>query len=224
MSHQPPARRPAKVTTRKGTFYALMAGLTAAAVLLGAFYWGTRANVRADVASSNALTLAEQVKQACSTGQLVIDDRNLCAKAEEISQAPAVQVAGPPGPKGDKGETGAPGRDSTVPGPKGDPGDDGADGAPGADSTVPGPVGLAGADSTVPGPKGDPGGPGPKGDKGDAGPPGTPGRGTASTSCEGQGEASYWLILYDDGTTQTTPGPCRFDLAVLPSPPTIGVP
>lgn len=225
---------PGQLTTRKGAFYALMAGITAAALLLGAFYWGTRANVRADVASTNAVTLAEQVKQACTTGQLVIDDRNLCSKAAEISESPASLVAGPPGPKGDKGEPGArgpAGADSTVPGPKGDPGADGAAGANGADSTVPGPAGPAGAngaDSTVPGPAGPPGRdgadstvPGPKGDKGDTGPPG---RGAVAATCEGQGEASYWLFTYDDGTSQTTPGPCRFDLTVLPSPPTIGVP
>lgn len=71
----------------------------------------------------------------------------------------------------------------------------------GPPSTVPGPAGEAGrdgADSTVPGPQGP---------AGANGADGAPGRGVSNVSCEADGT---WLIAYTDGTTSTTPGPCRF--------------
>ena len=211
---------------RKRAFYALMAGLSAALVFCGAFLWGMQANVRADqeasnatAATTNAQTLAQQVQQACTAnGQLVVDERNLCAKAEKIAQEPAQPVPGPPGPKGD---TGTAGKDSTVPGPAGQDGEDGADslvagpagaaGTNGLDSQVPGP---AGKDSTVPGPAGA------AGATGADGTPGADGRGIASVVCEGAGDASYWLVTYDDGTTQTSGGPCRIQAAATAPAPT----
>lgn len=205
--------------TRKRAFYALMAGLTAALVFCGAFLWGMQANVRAEteasnatVATTNAQTLAEQVKRACAAGQLVVDERNLCSKAEEIAQEPANLAPGPPGP------TGPPGKDSTVPGPQG------KDGADGEDSMVPGPQGAAGADSVIPGPAGSdstvPGPAGKDGVDGAAGMPGANGRGIASVTCEGSGDSSYWLVTYDDGTTQTSGGPCRIQAAATQPAPT----
>lgn len=200
--------------TKKRAFYALMAGLTAALVFCGAFLWGMQANVRAEAeasnataATTNAQTLAEQVTSACAAGQLVVDERNLCSKAEEIAQEPANLAPGPPGPKGD---TGAAGKDSTVPGPPGEDGEDSTvPGPSGADSLIPGPIGAAGA----PGAKGEPGNdstvPGPPGADGA---PGTNGRGIASLTCEGSGEGSYLLVTYDDGTTQTVGGPCRLSI------------
>ena len=53
--------------------------------------------------------------------------------------------------------------------------------------------GAPGKDSQVPGPKGD---------KGD------PGRGIASLDCAPDGT---WIVTYTDGTSSTTPGPCRVE-------------
>ncbi|MGZ1492675.1 hypothetical protein [Brevibacterium sediminis] len=148
----------------------------------------------ADNASQNANALADQVAEACSNGEVKVNGRNICTKAEQVKKDVKPAEAGPAGPPGPRGVKGEPGQDSTVPGPAGKPGQDGDDsnipgpagipgqqGKPGEDSNVPGPAGQAGApgkDSTVPGPAGAPGSkgePGSKGDKGDTGPPGPKG-------------------------------------------------
>jgi hypothetical protein len=179
---------------RKRNMYAATVVVLAVALLVSIFMWGTAAAQRGEVAQSNAQTLAEQVKQACSSGQLVVDDRNLCEKAGQIAASPDRLVPGPPGPQGVDGKegkdgasgaVGVPGRDSTVPGPAstipGPAGRDGIDGRPGADSTVPGLAGPPGADSTTPGPAGkDSTVPGPAGPAGPQGPPGA--NGTNGTS------------------------------------------
>jgi len=141
-----------------------------------------------NTAQANSQTLAHDIQTVCSSqGRLLVDDRDLCAKAEKVQQNPTEAIPGPKGekgdpgrdgldgdtivgPKGEKGDPGGPGADSTVAGPAGERGQ------PGADSTVPGPAGVpgergpAGADSTVPGPKGDPGEPGARGPQGETGP------------------------------------------------------
>lgn len=152
-----------------------------------------------NTAQANSQTLAQDIQTVCATqGKLLVDDRDLCAKAEAVQQKPTEAI---PGPKGDPGT----------------PGRDGIDGAPGKDSTVPGtagPAGAAGAASTVPGPEGPPGPqgpqgppgadslvPGPAGPQGPAGPAGT--NGTA-----GAAPSSFTFTDPKTGTTYTcTPNP-----------------
>lgn len=158
---------------RKRNMYAVIVGLTSAALLIAVFTWGTAAAQRSEVLASNTVTLAEQVKQACSAGQLVIDNRNLCEKANQIAASPADLVPGPPGPKGADGRSGATGPDGP-PGIQGVAGPSGAAGSPGAagaDSMIPGPPGpqgVEGAQGKV-GPPGPQGATGPQGEPGDAG-------------------------------------------------------
>jgi len=181
---------PDSAARRKRNIYAAIVGLASAALLISVFLWGTAAAQRGEVAQSNAQTLAEQVKQACGTGQLLVDNRNLCEKADKVAADPAQLVPGPPGPQGvngldgrdglpgAQGLAGADGKDSTVPGPvgpqgaQGDPGPIGATGATGAQGLT----GANGTDSTVPGP------PGPHGEIGPAGPAGSPGANGAPPS------------------------------------------
>ena len=187
------------------------------------------------VAKSNTQTLAEDIQRVCQEqGKLLIDDRDLCAKAVAVQETPTDALPGPKGDKGNDGEQGPqgfpgvagekgpPGPLGPV-GPKGDVGDDGVaglsfqgpPGPAGADSTVPGPPGPQGepgADSTVPGPQGEPG---PAGPAGPAGANGTDGRGIADTQCLDNGR---WAVTYTDGTTQDG-GVCRTE----PGPP-IGLP
>lgn len=174
---------------RKRNIYAALAGLTAAIMLIGAFLWGAEMAKRSSASSANAVTLAEQVKQACATGQLVVDDRNLCSKAEAVAAAPAELVPGPPGPEGPKGDKGD----------KGDPGDDGATGAPGVKGAT-GDAGLAGADG-LPGAPGADGLPGPAGPGGPPGPPGEPGPAGPMGPIGPAGPAGA------DGADSTVPGP-----------------
>jgi cell division protein FtsL len=161
---------------------------------------------RATKATTNAVSLAEQIRQSCEQGQdVTLDDRDLCEQASKVAKKPdEIQPAkgekgdpgspGPAGPSGSPGasgkagqpgKTGKAGRDSTVAGPAGKQGQPGRDGE---DSTVPGPRGAAGAsgapgaagkagsDSTVPGAKGD------TGAAGASGAPGAPGKDGANGS------------------------------------------
>lgn len=124
-------------------------------------------------------------------------ERGLMGPQGEPGPAGPVGRPGEPGPAGVDGESG--GR-----GPAGEPGPPGPAGPPG-------PPGPAGADSSVPGPAGPAG---PVGPAGPAGGDGKDGRGITSVECTDLGA---WSITYSDGTTSTTPGPCR----VL-TPPTNG--
>lgn len=195
---------------RKRNLYAALTGITAALLLIGVFLWGTAAAQRSEVAQSNAQTLAEQVKQACATGQLVIDDRNLCEKAGQIAASPDQLVPGPPGPKGADGLDGEPGA-SGPPGPQGVPGTTGA-GGPGGPAGAAGPPGAigangeqgltgpAGADSTVPGPQGEQGPAGPQGATGPQGPAGTDG-------ANGTSPSSFTFTDKTGNTYTCTPNP-----------------
>lgn len=155
------------VARRKRNLYAALTGMLTAALLIGVFLWGTAAAQRSEVASSNAATLAEQVKQACATDQLVVDNRNLCEKAEAVADSPEELVPGPPGPQGADGKQGPTGPSGPrgIAGDKGDTGTSGAAGSAGA-------TGANGLDSTVPGP---PGPVGPQGESGAAGATGATG-------------------------------------------------
>ncbi|MBM6588764.1 collagen-like protein [Brevibacterium sp. RIT 803] len=200
----------------------------------------------ADDAASNANALADQVAEACSNGEVKVNGRNICTKADQVKknvkESAQAGPLGPPGPTGPKGE---PGPSSTIPGPAGKPGSDGEN------SNVPGPAGQPGEDSKVPGPAGEPGSPGedgksvpgPAGSKGDkgapgesvVGPPGPPGpkgepgsKGDPGSAGEkgsaGRGISDVtctsngdWLFEFTDGTTVTVTGPCR---ATQPTPTT----
>lgn len=174
----------------------------------------------AEDASQNANALADQVAEACANGEVKVNGRNICTKADQVKKDVKPAEAGPAGPPGPRG---VPGPRSTVPGPAGEPGRDGEDsdipgpagqpgeqGAPGEDSNVPGPAGEPGApgkDSTVPGPKGE---------KGDTGDPGKNGRGVASVTCTADGD---WLFTFTDDTSITVDGPCRVEQTTTePSP------
>lgn len=179
-----------------------------------------------EVAKSNSQTLAEDIKTICAQeGKVLLDDRDLCAKAEAVQAQPTEAIAGPKGDKGNDGERGPLGpvgatgeRGPLGPvGPKGDIGDDGvaglsfqgpagADGAQGPMGPA-GPQGEPGTDGT-PGPAGADGAPGPQG------PQGEPGRGMQSAHC---GDDGRWTITYTDGATSDG-GACR-----EPGPP-IGLP
>jgi hypothetical protein len=206
---------PDSVARRKRNLYAALAGITAALLLIGTFAWGMVAGQRADTATTNAQTLATQVKEACATGQLVVDDRNLCAKADKVAAEPAQPIAGPPGPEGRQGErgpAGPPGRDGVngkagsdgESGPAGEAGASGRDGAPGTAGArgVAGPPGPAGKD-------GQDGAQGPAGEAGPAGSPGADGVGISSVECVGEGDGSHWVVTYTNGVQQTSSGPCR---------------
>lgn len=166
-----------------------------------------------NTAQANSQTLAQDIQTVCATqGRLMVDDRDLCAKAEQVQQQPTEAI---PGPKGDPGKDGADGVDGSPgvmgpPGPGGPPGPnglDGVDGSAGATGTT-GATGLAGA-TGQPGPAGPQGPPGPAGADstapGPQGPEGAQGRGIQSAYC---GDNGRWSITYTDGTTQDA-GQCR---------------
>lgn len=205
--------------------------------LLGFFMLGQavadRDDAKAEAASEQQAKkdIAVEVQAAiCQAGEVAVYDQALCDQLEQIAQEPSRLEQGPQGiqglqgvpgtrgPAGADGEDGEPGPPGPV-GASGQDGDDGAyglNGAPGSEGP-PGPVGAPGKDSTVPGPAG------PAGANGNDGAPGSPGpsgRGIASVICEGTGDASYWLVTYDDGTTQTSGGPCRINPAAAAPAPT----
>lgn len=207
----------------------LLAVLTGVGILV---YDKVAATADKNTAQANSQTLAQDIQQVCkSQGKLMVDDRDLCAKAEAVQQQPTEAI---PGPKGDKGNDGEPGPvGATGPkgdygpigpvGPKGDKGDKGDDGLAGL--TVEGPAGAGGTmgpmgpagPAGAPGKDGAPGPVGPAGADGAPGaqgPKGDPGRGVETQYC---GDNGRWLVTYTDGTTQDG-GVCRTD----PGPP-IGV-
>lgn len=156
----------------------------------------------------------------CETNEVEIYDADRCAEltavADGESSAGPQGIQGIQGPRGPAGRDGADGADGP-PGPAGPQGPQGLAGILGADGLnglngldgAPGPAGAAGP----PGPAGQDGAPGTNGTDGV---PGANGRGIESVLCEGTGEGSYWVVTYDDGTTQTSSGPCR--LASIPIP------
>lgn len=186
-----------------------------------------QATMERDSAQSSAATsaqqkknLAEEVAEACQSGQVVKSAAgvDLCARAATIAQQP-VTIEGPQGPAGPRGLPGSDGETGAT-GPAGPAGKAGGAGANGIDGDD-GAPGLAGTDgATGPmgpaGPAGKDGSPGVQGAQGVAGSPGATGKGVAKVECVGDGGASYWLITYTDGTTDQSTGPCR----LTPSEPT----
>lgn len=169
-----------------------------------------------NTAQANSQTLAEDIQTICTAqGKLLVDDRDLCSKAEKVQQDPTESIAGPKGDPGNDGANGADGAPGPVgpvgppgaagpagePGPVGPPGSQGPPGPPGLNGAdgVDGLNGAPGADSTVPGPPGADGATGPQGPKGD------PGRGITSAYCGADGR---WLMTYTDGGVADG-GACR---------------
>lgn len=233
-----PARR-----FRRATF-AFLAVILVAILTLA---WITLSqSQRATKATTNAVSLAEQIRQSCEQGQdVTLGDRDLCEQASKVASQPdEIQPAkGEKGDTGEPGPAGPPGASVTGPtGPSGKAGKTGEAGRNGEDSTAAGPSGAAGApgqpgkdgkDSLIPGSKGDkgdkgepgadstvPGPSGAPGKDGKDGAPGEDGRGISTVRCVGAGDASHWEITYTDGTTQTSDGPCRIATEPPPAPPT----
>jgi hypothetical protein len=168
-----------------------------------------------NVAQANSKTLAQDIQTICeANGKLLVDDRDLCAKAEKVQQAPTEAIQGPKGEPGKDGKDGRPGTDG-VPGPGGTPGPGGPPGSDGAGGP-PGSAGVSGSDGSdgmngaagKPGQDGATGAQGPPGvdgSTGPIGPQGEPGRGIASAYC---GDDGRWSITYTDGAVQDG-GQCR---------------
>jgi hypothetical protein len=171
-----------------------------------------------NTAQANSQTLAQDIRTICeANGKLLVDDRDLCAKAEKVQQAPTEAIAGPKGDPGKDGVDGIPGP-TGIPGPDGPPGPGGPGGPPGTNGAggPPGSAGASGGDGAdgmngTPGEPGQDGAPGPQGpagadgSTGPIGPQGEPGRGIATAYC---GDDGRWIITYTDGAVQDG-GQCR---------------
>lgn len=120
---------------------------------------------------------------------------------------------GPTGPQGPQGPPGAAGKTGPPPGcallstacigatgTAGLPGKDGRDGLDGKDGAA-GTAGKDGADGL----------PGKDGAQGPMGVQGNPGVGLSSSQCvdDDTPTKSHWLMTYEDGRQETSPGPCR---------------
>jgi hypothetical protein len=188
-------------------------------VATGGYLAYANADLRSQLRVSHEETAASQAN-AQSLYQQLLDEgvEPSALPPEDVTDTPS--VAGAPGAPGRPptaseiyeavseycarfscdGPTGPGGPPSDVPGPPGPAGEDGSD------STVPGPPG---SDSTVPGPEGPAGAPGRDGEDGDDG------RSVTAVDCL---EDGTWRISYSDGTTSTTPGPCRVVIEPSPNP------
>lgn len=204
-------------------FWALMIGG------LVAFFWLGQVTADRDVAKAEAASEQQAKKDIavtaqaalCQAGDVDVYDAELCDQLEAIAEEPSRTEQGPQGIQGTQGIPGQRGADGVngrdgQPGPLGPVGPTGTDGLNGIDGLgftgLTGATGPAGKDSTVPGPAGK------DGKDGTPGADGSNGRGISSVTCEGVGDTSYWLVTYDDGTTQTSGGPCRVQATIIPAP------
>lgn len=226
-------------STEKEPFPPRWAFFVAALMIIAGIAWNIYMQYSAtqdkNTAQANSQTLAQDIQRVCQAqGKLLVDDRDLCAKAEAVQDQPTEALPGPKGDKGNDGERGPLGPVGPVGatgergplgpvGPKGDKGDVGDDGVAGL--SFQGPAGAAGpmgpqGEPGVPGADGAPGPAGPAGADstvpGPQGPQGEPGRGIENAHC---GDDGRWLITYTDGTTSDG-GVCREEpgppLGVLP--------
>jgi hypothetical protein len=206
-------------STEREPFPPRWAFLLLALVIIAGLGWTVYNQVAAtadkNTAQANSKTLAQDIQTICeANGKLLVDDRDLCAKAEKVQQAPTEAIQGPKGEPGKDGVDGQPGP-TGVPGAGGPPGPGGPGGPPGTNGAggPPGNAGLNGASGTdgsdgQPGPAGAdgaPGAPGADGAPGPSGPQGEPGRGITSAYC---GDDGRWIITYTDGAVQDG-GQCR---------------
>lgn len=188
---------------------ALLVVVTGLAIAVYFFATADRDAARAVAASEQTQKqeIAEEARAVlCVADDIQVYDEALCARLEDAAAGGSEPIPGPAGAKGEKGAKGDKGEkgdkgDKGDPGPQGEKGDPGAAGLAGSPG-APGNVGASG----LQGAKGEKGDPGPKGDKGD---PGAPGRGIESVICEGNGQESYWVVTFSDGTSATSTGPCR---------------
>lgn len=180
----------------------LVLGLMIMAGLVWNVYVTLSTTAEKNTAQANSQTLAQDIQRVCQAqGKLLVEDRDLCAKATAVQETPTEALPGPKGDKGNPGDPGPAGKDSDVPGPPGPPGADskvpgpvGPPGRPGDDGlaglSVRGPSGGDGAPSNIPGPPGPAGPAGPAGEPGAAGPAGPPGPAGADSTVPGpQGPA-----------------------------------
>lgn len=177
-------------------------------------------SVDKNTAQSGSATMAQDIVRICETeGKLMVNDRDLCAKAEAVLKDPTQAIAPPkgdkgnPGERGERGERGFPG----LPGAKGDKGDRGDRGVEGREALgLPGQTGTAGKDGAMGpvGPAGEPGIPGAQGEQGVPGEPGKDGvngvdgkdgRSLNDMQC---GDNGRWTAYWSDGTTSDS-GMCR---------------
>jgi hypothetical protein len=171
---------------------------------------------RTETAETSAVSLAEQVQDACeSQGSLDLDGRDLCQQADDVVEDPGLTRTPADGHDGRDGVDGRDGTDG-VDGLDGKPGKDGADGKPGVDG-IDGEPGTDGADGTdgldgLDGVDGAPGADGADGSDGADGTNGSDGRGISDIVCHTTGD---WIITLTDGTALTVTGPCR---VTQPSP------
>lgn len=136
---------------------------------------------QADTAGTNAVSLAEQVQERCDTeGSLLVGDRDLCARADDVAEDPSTELVPVNGRDGAAGTDGTDGTD----GADGIDGKDGADGKPGKN----------GADGT-------------DGLDGAPGLPGADGRGIESTRCTSAGWVTTYTDGTIDGGTGPCIGP-----------------
>jgi len=214
--------------SRREQFPPRWAFFVLALVIIAGLAWTVYNQVAAtadkNTAQANSQTLAQDIQTICEAqGKLLVDDRDLCAKADKVQQNPTEAIAGPKGADGPPGLPGMDGKDGK-PGPMGpvgpvgpngvdatgSPGASGAAGSPGA----PGPAGKDGAASTVPGPQGPPGEPGPQGpagadgQDGADGPPGTAGSAPTSITIMDATGRKQTCTPNPPGSTQYT---CTYD-------------
>lgn len=185
------------MTRRRATDIAWIAGIVAAAVLLGWLLY----SVQKQGAQLDAVTAALGDEQQAAEDR---GDTPVAPGPSELLDDPTYS----PGPKGEAGRDGRDGRgvasvvcidgtwrveysDGTVDsdagdctgdrGPTGEPGSNGVDGGPGPSGPV-GPSGAAGED-------------------------GSDGRGISSVECDP--ETGRWVVTYSDGDVDEDAGPCR---------------
>lgn len=138
---------------------------------------------RADDNAETALTLAQQIQNACNAGTIPRNYASVCQEADQ-AEAQIQQIQqGPTGPQGERGPQG-------IPGPQGDPGNQGPIGSTGPT----GPQGPQG-EQGIPGENGTPGEPGTDGTPGTQGIQGVPGE---------DGEPPLgWTTVRADGSVES---------------------
>lgn len=173
-------------------FWAIITGVAlavAAIVTVTTIAQMARSSETANALLQQQANTIDNLAGALDESRSQLEDNNIDPVVPPSSEI----VPGPAGPEGSAG-------------PQGPQGPRGFDGAPGGD----GKDGAAGPEGAT-GPAGPQGDQGPAGTDGAAGPQGPAGRGIATSECQDDGT---WLIVYTDGTTQTTDGPCR--LVIIP--------
>lgn len=156
----------------------------------------------------------------CIADDIEVYDEGLCSRLKDAASGGGEGIPGPAGMAGRDGRDGATGPRGPA-GPVGPVGPEGPQGPTGNTglSGLTGSTGSTGAPGAAgePGPEGPAGPAGPTGADGAPGRDGADGRGISSVTCEGEGDSSYWVVTYTDGTSQTSTGPCRFTTLALPT-------